>query len=261
MEHITIMVATVNCNVLKNRNLMNLALHNSLGMLIVNQMLDDTPPLNVSKPYCKVINESSKGLSINRNRAIEQLDSGLAIIADDDIEYVSNFEQIIRESFTKYVDYSALTFQIRTPEGKMFKKYRSQFFTHTSVSVLRVSSISIVFKVKDILEKKCAFDSNFGIGAKYSSGEENIFLMDLLRKNTKLGCVPKVLAIHPMESSGKVFSNRHFYDKGALFKRLYGLKGFFMAIAFVVKKRSFFKIQNITFCDALKNSIRGFLYS
>lgn len=188
-----------------------------------------------------MISYNEKGLSKSRNRAIENASGYICIICDDDVEYIPGFEDIILNEFDKNPNSDVITFQIKTPEGDLFKKYQDFEFNHNKRSILRVSSIEVAFKLNSIKEKNIKFDELFGLGAKYASGEENIFLMDCLNKGLNIKYIPKIIAIHEKESSGKTLNEKAIYSKGALFYRLFGVKSIILNFLFIVKK---FKIIN-----------------
>lgn len=253
---ITILLSTVDSGILRNATLLNMPLSDSLNMVIVNQMIMNDLPLSIQKNYCKIINTRTKGLSISRNIALNEVTSGYAIVADDDVTYVDDFEELIRYSYKSNPNCDVLTFQIRTPEGPMYKIYPPKSYFHNKFTVLKVSSISIVFKISSINTAGCRFDINFGLGAKIASGEENIFLTDLLKKGLKIKYIPKALVIHPFESSGKVLNDIQLFNKGILFKRLYSIMGLPILILFIFKKRK--EIKNYSILESIIISLKGY---
>ena len=138
-------------------------------MVIVNQMINNDLPLSLQTDYCTIINTKTKGLSISRNLALNEVKSGYAIVADDDVVYENDFEKLIRHSFKSNPTCDVLTFQIRTPEGPKYKIYPPKSYWHNKFSVLKVSSISIALKIDSVNISGCQFDTNFGLGAKFSS--------------------------------------------------------------------------------------------
>lgn len=256
MELITIIVSTVDGNITNNKSLLEINLHKDLRMIIVNQMINRLSPIVIPKDYCKVINEKNKGLSLSRNRALAEINSGIVVIADDDVTYVDNFEELIRNSYRLNPNCDVLTFQIRTPEGPMYKIYPPKSYYHNKFTVLKVSSISIVLKISSINTSGCRFDINFGLGTKFGSGEENIFLTDLLKKGLIIKYIPEVLVIHPFESSGKILNEQQLFNKGILFKRLFGIIGLPILIIFIFKKKK--EIQNYSILKSIIISLKGY---
>ncbi|WP_439475248.1 glycosyltransferase family 2 protein [Algoriphagus formosus] len=205
------------------------------------------------------ISFDERGLSKSRNRAIENSQAEIALIADDDVEFVSDFNNKILAAFTQYPKADIITFQVRTPEGIPYKNsYSDRSFQHGRRSIYKVSSVEIAIRPERIRSKGLRFDERFGLGAKYSSGEEVIFLNDCIDAGLSLRYVPEEIVIHPLESSGKVLNENYFRSKGAIVRRLYGFTpALIIGIGFLLKqliKRG----KTLSFAAALRASFEGF---
>ncbi|SHO64446.1 hypothetical protein SAMN04488108_3456 [Algoriphagus zhangzhouensis] len=202
---------------------------------------------------------NERGLSKSRNRAIENTKSKFALISDEDVKFVNDIEQKVVDAFQKYPDSDILTFKIETPEGTPYKtSYPDESFIHTRSTIYRVSSVEIVVRVDSVRKKGLMFDENFGLGAKYSSGEEVIFLNDAMNSGLKLRYVPETLVFHPLESSGKVLDKKYFRSKGAIVRRLYGFNpSLGLGLLFLAKQ--FAKKEKIvSLSRAISESSKGF---
>ena len=98
-------------------------------------------------------------------------------------------------------------------------------------------------KLKSIKDKNIKFDENFGLGGIYTSGEENIFLMDCINNGLKIIYIPITIAIHEKESSGRILDEKTIYSKGALFYRLFGIKSIYLNLGFILKKSKEIKVS------------------
>lgn len=190
-----------------------------------------------NRELVKFLSFDEKGLSKSRNRAIQESDADIGLIADDDLKYCENFEEKIHNAFQKYPDADILTFKIVTPEGQPYKNYSDKPFKHSRTSIYRVSSVEIVLKLSSIKSAGLTFDERFGLGATFKSGEETIFLNDALDAGLKIYFIPENIVIHPIESSGKILDQNFFFSKGALIKRMYVNSIFLLfGIIFLVKQ-------------------------
>ncbi|MBP2833265.1 glycosyltransferase [Aquimarina sp. U1-2] len=257
-DKVIILASTVDRKILENDHLIGLHLSPDLSMVIVNQMINDKTPLQLEKEFCKIVNDNGKGLSRSRNIALDQVNSGYCIVADDDVEYVKEFDTIIKESFNKNQEDEILTFMIKTPDGKFFKEYANKQFVHSKRTLLKVSSIDMVLNLNRI-QKSLRFDENFGLGAQFNTGENNIFLFDAHKQGCKISFIPETIVIHPYENSGRVLDKKHFVSKGAVFKRMFGFKGFLVSMVFCLKKRKEAKLQKIGLFNTMIYSLRGYL--
>lgn len=200
-----------------------------------------------------------KGLSRSRNRGIELSNADICLISDNDVYFNDNTIDIIIKSFLDYPEADILTFQVQTPDGEPYKKYKNNFFWHTKITLAKVSSVEIAFRRENIIKNNIKFDENFGLGSTFPTSEEYIFLSDALDKGLKIGFIPEVIVYHPKESSGGNFNNLDLVSaKGAMISRIFGKKGFFICFLFALRKyrysgMSFFKFFNIMISGFLKH--------
>lgn len=221
--------------------------------LVVNQCKERAHEVN------DFINCYETGLSKSRNKALTHSDRDICIISDNDVFYSKDYIEIISKAFERYPDADAITFQVQTPEGEMYKKYSDSFFWHNKLSLAKVSSIEIAFRRKSVLEKNIKFDERFGLGSKFPTSEEYIFLSDCLSKGLKIAYVPGIIVFHPKESSGGDFSNDNLVKaKGAMIHRVFGDKGILICLLFSIRKykysgKSFFNFCKIIFSGFFKH--------
>jgi len=205
--------------------------------ILINQS-DLEKPTDVNKK--NIFHFKERGLSKSRNHAIGQSSGDICLISDDDLGYIDTIKKTITESFEKHTDADIITFQVETPDGKPYKKYKKEKFWHTKKSIMSVSSVEIAFRLKSIRQKKLKFDEKFGLGSDFPTGEEIIFLTDALKKGLKILYVPIPIVIHPLESSGKNYDNIPLIRaKGAMFYRIFGFLGYIASALFAYKKYKF----------------------
>jgi hypothetical protein len=174
------------------------------------------------------------GLSKSRNRALELACGDLLLIADDDCRYPVGLTQTIIDSCNTYGSADAWTFQVETPDGRPFKKYAPIARRHDFRSLMHASSIEIVLSKKVLAEGSALFDERFGLGATFPSGEENIMLVDLLRRGFKVQYVPLPIVVH--DEHQRQLTSDHLYAKGAMFRRMFGAQGGAWLALFLAKK-------------------------
>lgn len=205
-------------------------------ILLINQ--SDFSSLEI-QDNIRMISCIERGSSNSRNMALNNAIGDICLIADDDVGYVDNAEEIINCAFRDNPSADIITFQIITPEGKPFNKgYPVHKQWHNSRSILRCASIEIAFRKDSIIQAGIKLDVDFGLGSKYRVHDEIIFLKDALDNNLKLLYIPIPIVIHPAESSGTDFNDHLIVSKGAAFVRLFGYKGMFLNILFAIKKHA-----------------------
>lgn len=204
------------------------------------------------------ISFNERGLSKSRNRAIENADADIVLIADDDVVFSEDIEKKITAGFAEYPDADILTFMISTPSGEPYKNYSNKSFKHNRSSIYKVSSVEMVVKLSSLKKAGLKFDERFGLGTTYPSGEEMIFLNDALDKGFNIYFIPEYIVSHPLESSGKILDEKYFRSKGALIRRIYGTSPqLWLGFAFMLKQ--LLKPQkSISLIHSVKESIKGF---
>lgn len=197
-----------------------------------------------------------KGLSKNRNQAIEKASCEICLIADDDIELIDGAEKKILDAFHNNPDADIITFQIKSSSQRISKNYSQQPFWYNFKKLAHVSSIEIAFKKSSIKNSGLSFDELFGLGARYPIGEEFIFLADAYRKGLKILYFPEVIVSHPHPSSGERLDDETIFARGAMFARVFGWKAFAINILFSIKKYTAYR-KNISFFSYLTLLTKG----
>ncbi|WP_083270753.1 glycosyltransferase family A protein [Bacillus marinisedimentorum] len=186
----------------------------------------------------KHIEIDKKGLSLARNVGLKQVEGYIISLTDDDCWYTENAVEFINNFFKDEKRQIACFMHMDPEKGKYPKSYPDEEQVDISKRrILQQASIDIFVNIERVPDYKIGFDETFGLGAKYKSGEENIFLMDMKNKGYHIDFFPELISFHPIkEKSGKL-DFQTMVGKGPLFKRLFGYNtGFVLLTAFVFKK-------------------------
>lgn len=203
------------------------------------------------------VNSATRGLSKSRNIALKNATADIVLLCDDDEELVDEYSNIILSAFAKHPDADIIAFQVEGIERE-FKQYSPTTKQLDYLSSLSVSSVEIALK-RESVGKNIRFREEFGTGAKYKMGEENIFLYDCLKNGLTLYYEPKCIARLHMDDSSWFdgFNQKYFFDRGAVYYELFGnLKGKLMLLVFAVKNYNRFK-NEMSFFKALKYMFEG----
>lgn len=173
----------------------------NLKLLIINQTQPGKECVSNLKNI-RVINSYETGLSKSRNLAIKNAIGDICLIADDDVEYKAGFEDIVRKTYNRITNASIIRFKIDTFTGVVYKKYpeiSNQLLSRKSVKP--TSSIEITFKRKDIINKNIKFNTLFGLGSYFTSGEEYLFLKKAMSSNLNIFFENEFIVKHALERS------------------------------------------------------------
>lgn len=249
-----VLVSTMNQENYELINKMNI----ESDAVIINQCKDNsTKDFKINNYKIKWINSNKKGLSCSRNMALSNADGMICILADDDLEYVPNYEDTILEQFRINSSHDIITFQVEGID-KRFKDYYENSRKLNYLTSMKVSSVEVAFRLDAIKDAGIQFNELFGSGSKYFSGEENIFLTECLRKGLKLKYVPiKIANLHIGESTWfKGYDEDYFITKGAAYTAMSRLYSIPLILQFGLRK---YKLSSneISMKDAIKLMLKG----
>lgn len=187
--------------------------------------------------HAKVFCYQETGLAKSRNAALARASGEICLFSDDDIVFLEDARETIARAFAAHPAADIITFQARIPTGAPFKTYPTKPKWLGRRTIMRVTSWEIAFRRRAILAAGLTFDERFGLGARFPTGEENIFLRDALGCGLKILYVPQPIVIHPAQSSGSDFTDETIImAKGAMFYRMFGRPAHWINALFAWKK-------------------------
>jgi len=196
-----------------------------------------------SLKYVHIVTDK-RGLSRARNLGLEKTTGDYVTISDDDCWYPSDALEIVYRCFIgDYKEIGVLCFQIFDPlNRKFYKIYDKEILNLNIKNIGSRSSIEIFYR-NDAINRRLRFDENFGLGAQYPSGEENIFLADLLKASNKLLYIPEVVVYHKVKDKVDiVFTSIKMKTVFHMFRKIFGCyKGTVIYYIYLIKH--FSKIQ------------------
>ena len=188
-------------------------------VLVINQ---SKKKIDFAQKFFRIIDTDQTGLSNSRNLAINNSKGAICLLADDDVIYTSDFIQIIINTFNENKNADLITFQAINDLGKSFKDY-PRIKKHNKRSISTINSFLIAFRRESIQMNNIKFDSRFGLGSTFETGDEYIFLRNALDKNLNIIHCPKVILSHKSLSSGQdVGKDKIIFARAAIFYKYYG---------------------------------------
>ena len=178
-----------------------------------------------------------RGVGLNRNNALMRADADIVMFADDDMRLVDSYETIVQQAFRKIPQADVIVFDLLyadKPRPPIRKIQRL-----SARSCMRFGTARISARLSSLRINGISFNLCFGGGARFSSGEDSIFLRDCLRHNLKIYSYPVFVAsLNGRESTWfKGYTDTYFFDKGVTFSVLFPRMGRWFAFAHCLKKR------------------------
>ena len=201
----------------------------------------------------KIYNYNEHGLSKSRNRGLEHITNDIVLLCDDDVIYNSDYENIILNEFKNNAKADVIVFNIESPYRtyKMNTKSKRLYF----YNILRYTSTRIAFKKNKVQNIK--FNEKFGSGAKYSSGEDSVFLIDCLKKGLKVYSSERYIAkVYQKESKWfNGYNKKYFFDKGAVYTEISKPFRHLLFIQHLIRHHS--ELSDLSFGQAYKEMCNG----
>jgi glycosyltransferase involved in cell wall biosynthesis len=213
---------------------------------------------NIKNKRIRMYLFNERGVAISRNNALMRATGDICVLADDDVVYVNNYENLILDAFNQYPDADVILFNVPSTNPKRPSPYISRNKRIRFFEFMKYGSVNIAFKRKSILKANIHFSNLFGSGAQYSSGEDSLFLRDCLQKKLKVYTNQSQIAkVNQQESTWfKGFSEKYFMDKGALFAAMSKRLCWLLILQFAIRKHKIYK-NDLKFNEACKCLISG----
>lgn len=213
--------------------------------VIVNQCNEEKKEVTEHKGYrLTLISDTDRGVGRNRNLAIDNryTDSDIVLFGDEDITYEEGYAGRIIKAFEANPKADIILFNVRVCDER--RTYWNEGVKKLSFyNVGRYPAYSIAIRNSSLTNSKIRYSILFGGGAKYSNGEDSVFLMDALRCGLKIYTSPEIIGEEEKRESTwfKGYNEKFFFDRGVLFAFLYGPWATLWALRFVLTKKEMFK--------------------
>ena len=256
---VRLLISSVNQNPEKLIKKMNI----STDAIIVNQCdRDDFEIINTGKSKINIYHKNERGVGKSRNLCIEKsIEIGskedICLFSDEDIVYDDNYEEIIENAFKNHPEAKMLLFNVRVTQQR--RTYWNEGYKKINrFNCGRYPAYSIAVRQDVLKNRKLKFSELFGGGAKYSNGEDSLFLINSIKKNVEIYAIDSVIGSEEYRESTwfKGYTEKFFYDRGVLFAFLYGNAAYIWALRFILVKKEMFK-GDIKRKQALRLLLKG----
>ncbi|MCR5720449.1 MAG: glycosyltransferase family 2 protein [Lachnospiraceae bacterium] len=194
--------------------------------------------LQVQGNEVKVFYSDKRGVGLSRNTLLEKADSDICLFGDDDLIYEEGYDKKVLKAFEEYPEADMMVFNLNIPEDR--KTYHIEKSERVRLwNCGRYGTAGLAVKRESVINKNIRFSTLFGGGAKYSNGEDSLFISDCLKAGLIMRTYPATVASEEGRESTwfKGYDRKFFFDRGVLYKFLYGKLAMAMAFRFVFLKR------------------------
>lgn len=172
----------------------------------------------------RIYDRTERGTSKSRNEALAIAEGELVWLCDDDLRLAEDFESRILTAFRNMPDADAIAFNVPSDTPERPQKPILETHRLSVKNALRYPVYRFVYRLSSLRRAGLRFNENFGGGAKYSSGEDTLFIVQSLRAGLKAYAVPIEIARVKHEDSSwfSGYTDKYLFDKGALFRAIFG---------------------------------------
>mgnify|MGYP002620112893 CR=1 FL=1 len=189
--------------------------------------LNEIPESLHARADVRVVTLAGRGLTLNRNHALDASTADIVLIADDDERLLPDVFDKIRETYENHPEVDIALFQLNDIEDRPFKTYPETVgplsYADACEEGYYPSSLEITMR-GNVIRHGLRFNEHFGIGGQFPCGEEDILLCDASRKGFHVMFFPEVIAQTIAGSTGTKFLTNSGVQraKGAVFRYCHG---------------------------------------
>lgn len=206
-----------------------------MSYVLVHQSPGATPEL-AARPDVTYVPQPGRGLSRSRNAALDAATGDHLFVLDDDVTFdLDAMERVAALAVRRGAAVAA--YYHRWSDGRStLKSQGTAAITRRTLG--SVTSIDLSFRREPLVAAGVRFDEQFGLGARYPSCEEAVFLADCLDAGLSVWRFPVEVACHPTEHSGADFYStpEAVEVRRAMLRRIFGRRAPLFIGAFWAKK-------------------------
>ena len=187
----------------------------------------------------RVFSRKERGVGLSRNMALSHAEGSIVLFSDEDIRFYDGYEKQVLSAFQDNPAADVITFNFKVDERRA-TYYNKEVRPIRWHNYGRYPTYSVAAKLDSLREKGIAFSLLFGGGAKYSNGEDSLFLHDCLKKGLHLYTSTEEIGEEVYRESTwfKGYNEKFFTDRGVLYAFLYGRLARLMALRFLLAHKT-----------------------
>lgn len=216
---------------------------------------DFLTPNELHRKDIKIVTSRQKGLSNNRNHAIEKASGDICLIADDDLIYTHDQLKAIIHTFENNPNIDFALFKYSGGDLKSYPSY--EFDLKKEPKGYYITSFEIAFR-RTSVDSSLRFDSRLGVGTSMPAGEEAIFIYQALKKGLNCRFFPITITHHAELTTGsRTPTPGVLQANGVVVAVKYGLLGL-LRLPIIAWRHH--KQGEENFFPAVHNLLKGYIY-
>ena len=167
----------------------------------------------------KWLSFTDRGVGLNRNNGLMRATADIVLFADDDVVYKDGYAKTIEDYYAANPKADVVIFNMhRTRDGKT-KLVVTKEGKASKKSITGYGTYCVSARREKLHFHNITFHLQFGGGAKYSCGEDTLFLQDCSKKKLQIYTTKQFIGDvdHGTSTWFNGYTDKFFYDKGALY--------------------------------------------
>ena len=182
----------------------------------------------------QVFSMPERGVGLSRNTALLHAGGDICVFSDEDIVLSEDYEAQILKAYKELPDADMILVNVKVaPARKTYWNEDIHRITYRNYG--RYPAYSITARRDALLRANVHYSLLFGGGARYSNGEDSLFLRDCLKAGLKIYshtiCIGEETERESTWFSG--YHEKFFRDRGVLYHYLYGKMALPLAFRFL----------------------------
>lgn len=182
----------------------------------------------------QVFSMPERGVGLSRNTALLHADADVCVFSDEDIVLSEDYETQIIRAYEELPDADMILVNVKVAPAR--RTYWNEDIHRINYrNYGRYPAYSITAKHEALLRANVHYSLLFGGGARYSNGEDSLFLKDCLKAGLRIYSHTVCIG-EEVERESTWFSGYHekfFRDRGVLYHYLYGRLALPLALRFL----------------------------
>lgn len=202
---------------------------------------------------------NERGVGLSRNNALMRSTADICVMADDDVEYVDDYKNIVINAFEENPRADMIMFNVPEPDKSPYRSPEIKNEARVNfTNFMRYGTFNIALRRESVVKANVCFSLLFGGGARYSCGEDTIFISDCLKNGLNIYSSTAKIGIvrHDKSTWFKGYDDKYFFDRGVLFAALSKRMSYLLILQFAVRKYNMYKTE-ISAARAVGNMIKG----
>jgi glycosyltransferase involved in cell wall biosynthesis len=172
---------------------------------------------NIDGNRVRMVTTAHRGVGRNRNIALLYASADILMFSDDDMQYRQHYEQYVIKAFESLPKADIIIFNIDPISAVTSRRINTKVKRVHLFNVLNYGFPRVAIRRAAVERANLWVSTWFGGGAKYCSGEDNLFLVRALKSGLKIYTYPLYIgSVKQRESSWFTgFNEKYFFDNGA----------------------------------------------